>query len=139
MFKTFLNRRAFLIGGATSLTLPSLAYAQDGPDDVALILVGASWCAVCKQAAPMLAVFADRFQLPVLVASADEKPIAPFERFVPAAGHAIAASVNRFPTTMIYSGQADQLVYAVEGYRNATWYLGQLRAGVVQAGGKRNG
>lgn len=128
-----LNRRDLIIGAGAALSMPSLALAQDKATSVALIMVGASWCPVCKQAAPMLAVFAERFGVPVLLASADERPIAPFETYVPLAGHPIAGAIARFPTTVIYSNHVNQLVASIEGYRNARWYLGQLRAGTAQA------
>lgn len=132
--KQLLNRRSLLLGiGAGLLSAPSLARAQAETQSVALIMVGASWCPVCKQAAPMLAVFAERYGVPVMVVSHDDKPIAPFETYVPANQHPIAGAIERFPTTLIYSNYVDQLVVSIEGYRNPRWYLGQLRNGTAQA------
>ena len=134
MYARRLNRRSVILGaGAGFLSTPSLGRAQAETQSVALIMVGASWCPVCKQAAPMLAVFAERYGVPVMVVSHDNKPIAPFETYVPANEHPIAGAIERFPTTLIYSNYVDQLVVSIEGYRNPRWYLGQLRNGTAQA------
>lgn len=133
-YKRLLNRRTVILGaGAGLLCAPSLARAQAETQSVALIMVGASWCPVCKQAAPMLAVFAERYGVPVMVVSHDDKQIAPFETYVSANQHPIAGAIERFPTTLIYSNYVNELVVSIEGYRNPRWYLGQLRNGTAQA------
>lgn len=123
MFKTRFNRRQVLLSlsglidaGTATARVPSTG----------IIFAGASWCPVCKQAAPILAVFSARHGLPVLVASADERPIPPFETLVPLGGHPIAGSVAVYPTTFIYNGTSDALIGRIEGYRDPTWYMGTL-------------
>jgi hypothetical protein len=81
----------------------------------------------------MLAVFAERYGVPVMVVSHDEKPIAPFETYVDPNDHPIASAIERWPTTLIYSNYVNELVVSIEGYRNPRWYLGQLRNGTAQA------
>jgi thiol-disulfide isomerase/thioredoxin len=99
---------------------------------IAFIFVGASWCPVCHQAAPMLALFSRRTGVPVLVASQDGRPIAPFERFVPSAEHPIAMSVKLLPTTLVYSNKTENLIASIEGYRNSRSYFNQLKAAFDQ-------
>lgn len=115
-----LSRRAFVAGLAGHLGTNPLS-AQT--TQTGLILIGASWCPVCKQAAPILAGFAQANGLPVLVASADERPIPPFQSLVPLSGHPLAEDVKVYPTTCIYSAHENTLVGYVEGYRNPQWYL----------------
>src|SRR6056300_298967 len=97
MFKTRLNRRQVLTGLSGLVLAPPLA-AQVSVTGI--IFAGASWCPVCKKAAPVLAAISERFGVPVLVASADERPIPPFPNLVPLAGHPLARSVAAYPTTL---------------------------------------
>lgn len=125
----FFNRRAFIIGAASSLASPAVAKENE----IGFILVGASWCPVCKVAAPMLAVLAENSGIPVLVASQDSRPIPPFEKFTPIADHPLVASVQRYPTTFVFSSKANALVGGVEGYRSPTWYVSNLKAVIREA------
>ena len=130
MFKTRFNRRQILLG------LPGLILA--GPaaartPETGIILAGASWCPACKQAAPILAAFAERDGLPVLVASADERPIPPFPEIVPLNHHPMGETVSVYPTTLIYSAARDAVIGSVEGYRNSTWYLSAITTFVRQS------
>lgn len=131
MFKTRFNRRQILLG------LPTLAFA--GPAAAArtpttgIIFAGASWCPACKQAAPILAAFAGRHGLPVIVASADARPISPFPDIVPLNHHPMGESVSVYPTTLIYNATRDALIGQVEGYRNPTWYLGAITSLIRQS------
>ena len=99
---------------------------SEGARATGIIFVGASWCPVCKQAAPMLNVFAQRHGIPVIVASHDGRPIEPFATFVDGRTHPIAGPVRAFPTTFVYSAITDDVVGGFEGYRNPQWFLGQL-------------
>ena len=125
----FFSRRAFLIGAASGLAAPAFATENE----IGFILVGASWCPVCKVAAPMLAVLAENSGIPVLVASQDSRPIPPFANFTPIADHPLVASVERYPTTFVFSSKAGTLVGGVEGYRNPTWYVSNLKAVIREA------
>ena len=118
----YLNRRNVLAGMASLIASPSFATNQQ----VGLIFVGASWCAVCKQAAPILALFCERQGIEVLVASADNRPIAPFPEFIPSKDNAIAAQINRYPTTLVFSVSEQRVVGLIEGYRNPSWYLSKI-------------
>ena len=130
MFKTHFNRRQILTA------LPSLALAGSGyaqTPGTGLIFAGASWCPVCKKAAPILAAFAERHSLPVLVASADARPIPPFPDIVPLNHHPMGETVSVYPTTLIYHATQDAVIGSVEGYRNATWYLSAITTFVRQS------
>lgn len=128
-----MNRRAFLSLFATTPALFAAPPLTARTPSTGLIFVGASWCPVCHQAAPMLAAFSQAHGVPVIVASEDARPIPPFPDVVPAAGHPIAATVEAFPTTFVYSSAADQVVAAILGFNNATWYLGEVRRAVLHA------
>lgn len=134
-----MDRRMFLqVASGTAVTLlGSAAVAQTTRTGV--ILIGASWCSVCKKAAPMLARYAEVRGLPVLVASADLRPIAPFPGFVDPRGHPLAQGVERFPTTLVYSaGDASNpsgVIGAFEGYGSPQNFIGQLDALVRQSEG----
>ena len=135
-----LSRRRFCLGIAALAGSPvSMASAGDAQAldwvnaKVAIIFVGASWCAVCKEAAPMLALLAETRGLAVLVASADARPIAPFENFVPIGEHPIAAGVERYPTTFIFSSVTQGIVGAFEGFRSASVYVRTISTLVDQA------
>ena len=123
MFKTHFNRRQILLG-LPCLPIAGSAKAQDPATGV--IFAGASWCPVCKQAAPILAAFSAGHGLPVIVASADARPIPPFETLVPLGGHRLESAVSVYPTTLVYSAKRDDVIGRIEGYRNPTWYLGRL-------------
>lgn len=126
-----MNRRHFLslVSAGTLLPQPVLS-ATSG---FGIIFVGASWCPVCKQAAPVLALYAQQSGLPVLVASKDGRPIAPFPEFVESSQHPIAMHYSALPTTLVFSRAAGRPVYAFEGYRDPRWYLLKLARGLRAA------
>ncbi|RYG89907.1 thioredoxin [Loktanella sp. IMCC34160] len=130
-----LSRRTFLTSAlALAGSSHSRASAEGAPTTgVGIIMVGASWCPVCKQAAPILALFAEQRGLPVLVATEDARPIPPFPAFVPAMGHPVAATVTAYPTTFVYSGVAGGIVGGFEGYGDPARYIGRLTALIEQA------
>ena len=80
----------------------------------------------------MLARYAEVRGLPVLVASADLRPIAPFPGFVDPRGHPLARGVERFPTTLVYSAGDDAnpsgIVGAFEGYGSPQSFISRLDA-----------
>lgn len=125
-----MKRRRFLQmgGGLCATMLGAEAVAQT--QRTGIILIGASWCSVCKHAAPMLAQYAETYGLPVLVASADLKPIAPFPAYVDPVGHPLARGIDRFPTTLVFSASAERnpsgIVGSFEGYGSAGAYLNRL-------------
>lgn len=134
-----MDRRMFLqlAGGSIATLLGSEALAQT--TRTGIILIGASWCSVCKKAAPMLARYAELRGLPVLVASADLRPIAPFPGFVDPRGHPLARGVERFPTTLVYSAgdthNPNGIVGVFEGYGSPQSYIARLDALVRQSEG----
>lgn len=130
MFKTRFNRRQVLTG-LSGLMLAPPTEAQVSATGI--IFAGASWCPVCKKAAPVLAALSERFDLPVIVASADERPIPPFPNLVPLAGHPLAAAVAAYPTTFIYNSKRNAVIGSIEGYRDPTWYLGAVTAFIRQS------
>ena len=134
-----MDRRMFLqvASGMAVTLLGSAAAAQTMRTGV--ILIGASWCSVCKKAAPMLAAYAEVRGLPVLVASADLRPIAPFPAFVDPRGHPLARGVERFPTTLVYSAGDEAtpsgVIGAFEGYGSPQNFISRLDALVRQSEG----
>ena len=129
-----LTRRALLLAAPASVVFTRSAMAQS-TSATGLVLVGASWCPVCKQAAPMLALFAERHAIPVIVASHDQRPIEPFAHFVDGRTHPLAAGVTAYPTTFVFSSVADGVVGGIEGYRDPQWYFTNLLALVRAAEG----
>ena len=129
------TRREILTSALAAVALPLGAANAQTSDlgSTALILVGASWCPVCKQAAPVLALLAERRGLPVLVASADARPIAPFPSFVPLERHPIAGAIERYPTTLVFSSRVQTVVGGFEGYRDPAHYITQLSGLLEQA------
>lgn len=129
-----IHRRRVLTGALALAGFPYSKASAEGAEarqgNAAIILVGASWCPVCKQAAPILALFAETRGLPVLVASADARPIPPFPAFVAAEGHPVAAGVSAYPTTFVFSASDNAVVGGFEGYRDPGHYVTQL-AGLV--------
>ena len=116
---TLFNRRGFILGGAaTLLPLPALALENTG-----VILVGASWCSFCKQAAPLLKLLSEQGDFPVLVASYDSKPIPPFPDMVPSSSNPLTADIVSFPVTMVYSSAQNRVMGRVDGFRNPRWYM----------------
>ncbi len=116
---TLFNRRSFILGGAsTLLPMPALALENTG-----VILVGASWCSFCKQAAPLLKLLSDQGGFPVLVASYDSKPIPPFPDMVPSQSNPLTRDIVSFPVTLVYSSSENRVVGRVDGYRNPRWYM----------------
>lgn len=130
MFKTHLNRRQILVGFSALFTANT---GKARVTSTGIIFAGASWCPVCKKAAPILAAISERFEVPVVVASADERPIPPFAGVVPLFGHPIAKTVSAYPTTFIYNANQDAVIGSIEGYRDPTWYLAALRSFIRQS------
>lgn len=134
-----MNRRVLLklAGSAAVSLMGSAVNAQT--QRTGIILIGASWCSVCKKAAPMLALYAEVRGLPVLVASADLRPIAPFPAFVDPRGHPLAQGVARFPTTLVYAAGDDAtpsgIVGTFEGYGSPQNFITQLDTLVRQSEG----
>lgn len=123
MSKTSLTRRAFIATGIAAL-LNGPAYSQS--ESTGFILVGASWCPVCHRAAPVLYGVAQQLQVPVLVASADNRPIRPFPNFVDASEHPVAREITKYPTTLLFASQTGGIVGMIEGYREPKFYMAQL-------------
>lgn len=132
---SLISRRTIVLGGLAGL-LGSKAGANPAPS-TGIIFVGASWCPVCKRAAPICKVFADRHGLSVLVASQDARPIEPFSHFVDARDHPISMGVRALPTTLVYLSTADSVIGGFEGYRTPQYYLSSLLQLVRQAEGVR--
>ena len=134
------SRRKFALmtlaatGAARGVLVGDVAQAQTDLG-VGIIFVGASWCPACKNAAPVLAAIASSTGIPVIVASHDARPIAPFTEFVDARSHSVARQITRFPHTSIYSSVADHIVAEIIGYKNAGHYANQLRLGILKARG----
>jgi len=127
--KTHLNRREVLVGGAAMLLpLPALAIENAG-----VILVGASWCSVCKQAAPILALLSEQGQFPVLVASHDARPIPPFPDVVSSLENPLTSDITTFPVTLVYSAAQNAVAGRVDGFRNPKWYMRAVASMINQA------
>ena len=129
-----MNRRGFVTGASAALAW-AVARPALATGDVGFILIGASWCGICKRAAPVLAALAQPAGLPVLVVTEDGRPIAPFPSAIGLDGHPLGARVRKYPTTLIYSGRSDTVVDEVIGYRNARDYAARIARGVRLAEG----
>ena len=130
-----INRRNLLAGAGAAALVPALVRANGTSIETrtGIILVGAGWCPVCKQAAPILALIAQQRDLPVLVATEDNRPIPPFPNCVPSEGNRIAAPVTAYPTTFVYSAALGDIVGGFEGYRNQAWYAQSLLTLITRA------
>lgn len=133
-----MRRRGFLTGSLSMLATPAISRTtQDtgvGPG-VGVIFIGASWCAYCKSAAPVLAAVTQPAGIPVLVASHDARPIPPFMDVQDARAHPVAAAITTFPTTLIYARQKDTITAEITGYRSARHYALSLREALLGAAG----
>jgi thiol-disulfide isomerase/thioredoxin len=127
MLKTTCNRRFAVSGILGAAALPNTLWARS--EGARLIFVGASWCPACKQAAPTLALFAQTHNVPVLVVSSDNRPIAPFSAFT--AGDDLPFPVAQFvlPTTIILPADKTRSPSKIEGFKNMRWFLANLTAG----------
>lgn len=132
-----MNRRAFLFASLAAPVAPRFATAQGTPG-VGIIFIGASWCAFCKSAAPVLAAMTQPAGIPVLVASHDARPIPPFSEVVDARTHPVASQIVELPTTLIYSQTAGTVTGQVSGYRNAAHYAQSVRAAVLATQGRES-
>lgn len=126
-----LKRRDFLVLIAMGVfATPTIGQAQtphmERPLDVGLIFVGASWCPQCHMAAPLVRIAALNNDLPLLVASADDKAIPPFEHFAPASTHPIARQVKAYPSLLIWSSAENRIVARVDGIRTPRRYIARL-------------
>lgn len=133
MSKTILNRRAFIIGLA-SAGFCTPAFAQTS--NTGFIFVGASWCNFCHRAAPVLSMVAARYDIPVIVASHDNRPIEPFPKFMNAKDNAMSAGITRFPTTLVYSRSDNAVVAQIDGYREPQAYMVQLISAIEAVEGR---
>lgn len=117
-----------LLAFSANPALPARAASDEQTPASALgiILVGASWCPWCHGAAEQLHIATQQWGWPVLIASIDQTPIPPFESFIEAAEHPLAAGIIRLPTTLIVAPRADRIVSAFEGYRGPVPYLSRI-------------
>ncbi len=128
-----MRRRSFILAAIASLS-PCPSFAARNPyGSVGVILIGASWCPVCKSAAPVLAALTEPAGIPVLVASHDGRPIAPFPTMVDAANHPLSAGVDALPTTLIYSKERDTIIAQIVGYKNARHYAQSVSVAIKAA------
>ena len=124
-----LNRRFFLASGASlasTLLRPSYCIAASSSVPLGFIFVGTRTCPLCKNAAPVIALFCERMEIECLYATPDEAPMMPFREYVEARGHPLMASVKYYPTTLLYSKKAEEVIAQVEGFKSAQFYVDQL-------------
>lgn len=121
--KINLTRRSFIVGTLAAM-FGAPAFATS--DKTGFIFVGASWCPICHRAAPVLKRVSEQLEVPVLVASGDNRPISPFETFVDAREHELAKVIEKYPTTLLFSAQTQGLVGMIEGYKDPKRYIAQL-------------
>jgi len=123
-----MNRRHFIIGLATSaLSGQTLSAEEYQKPNIGLIFIGSSWCIYCKAAAQTLNAAAEPVGLPILVASQDGKPIPPFNDFVLAEGHPLAANVVKIPTLLFVHIPTQTIFGKLEGFKNARQYLTKVK------------
>ena len=126
-----INRRKFIVGTGT-FAIASKAWGQPQVR-LGIILVGVSWCPYCKNAAAILIHAGPALDIPVLVVSKDNKPIAPFETFISGDNHPIAEQIVTVPTTLFYQPDEDRIVDLIEGFRNPRSYIARLKSAVKTA------
>jgi len=126
-----INRRTFIAGTGT-FAIASKAWGQPQVR-LGIILVGLSWCPYCKNAAALLYHAIPPLGIPVLIASKDNKPIAPYTEFEPASQHPIADQITRVPTTLFYQPDEERLVDMIEGFRNPHYYLARVKSVIREA------
>ncbi|QEP30424.1 conjugal transfer protein TraF [Pukyongiella litopenaei] len=130
-----MKRRAFIAAAAAMAGTGQAVAAPAGSEPgVGVIFVGASWCAFCKSAAPVLAAVTQPAGIAVLVASKDGRPIPPFADVVDAGSHPLAQQITELPTTLIYSQARGGVTGTIRGYRNARHYAQLVAAGLRGAG-----
>lgn len=137
-----INRRKFIVGTGTFAIAPkawgqpqvrAVPRAQTVPQvRLGIILVGLSWCPYCKNAAALLHASTPRLGIPVLIASKDNRAIAPYTEFEPASKHPIADQITKVPTTLFYQPDEERLVDMIEGFRDPRNYLARINS-VVKA------
>jgi len=116
-----MNRRDFFVGaGALVLSTEAQAVPQVR---LGIILVGLSWCPYCKNAAALLYHSTPPLGISVLIASKDNRLIAPYTEFVSASQHPIADQITRVPTTLFYQPDEERLVDMIEGFKDPRGYL----------------
>lgn len=125
-----INRRKFIVG-SSALVIASRVHAEPQVR-LGIILVGVSWCPYCKNAAALLYHSTPELGIPVLVASKDNRPIAPYMEFEPASQHPIADQITKVPTTLFYLPDEERLVDMIEGFRDPRRYLARVTS-VVKA------
>jgi len=126
MHTSILTRRRVLIGSASLITGLAFVPAMAAESKTGVIMVGASWCPYCKAAAEQLYVATFQWGWPVLIASLDNRAIAPFDHFFPSQDHVLTRDVARLPTTLIVAPSHDRIIAAFEGFDGPLRYLGQL-------------
>ena len=137
-----IDRRLFL-GGSLALipALPGMAAAQPKLQ-IGLILVAASWCPVCKVAAPVIEKLAAHNELPILVVSKDNRPIPPFTDFVQSSGHPIADQIVAVPALLFFAPAEAQIVARLDGFKDTRTYIRKFKTtliSLVEAGYARVG
>ena len=129
-----MNRRTFVSGAlAVGITGEAAQAVSPSSSAIGLILVGASWCPFCKSASRTLYAGTRTVGVPVLVASNDGKKIPPFEDFVDAREHPLAAKIQSLPTLLFVHIPSQQVIAQIEGFRNPRQYLTDIRNLLVKA------
>ena len=130
-----------LSGAGASVLMPKTVLAQSNELGLGIIIIVASWCSVCHQAAPILKVFEEQNGIPVLMASMDGRPVSPYLTAEDARLHPVASKFQTVPTTLLYSAAANDVVGQIQGFRSARGYITQLKQMVLSAielGGNNN-
>lgn len=125
-----ITKRKFLTTGTAAFMTPALAQAQyyvPTRPEVGIIFIAASWCAYCKAAAPVLDRLARNSDIPVMVVSTDNQPIAPFPEFIHDPQHPMVVADQRVPRTALYNATRDEITGMIEGYRGPGNYARNLQ------------
>lgn len=133
-------RRRFILRGLSVSVLAMPLSAQDQAEAIGIIMVGASWCPYCKDAAVQLHRAAYEWNWPVLIASLDDQPIPPFADYIPSHGHPLTRDVRHLPTTLVVVPARNEILAAFEGFSGPGPFLAQIATAIESAqGGPRHG
>lgn len=129
-----MNRRDFvsICSVAALMGSTTLASARGGPG-IGLIFVGAGSCPYCPIIAPVLWNLAQEVNIPIMLASMDRNPVAPFMEFQDGLSHPLTRDFADVPHILIWNAKYDQVTHKVSGFRNPRHFFQLLASAMKQA------
>ena len=127
-----LNRRLFCLGVPGSLMFLSTS-ALASPARLGLIFVAQSSCPYCQALSPILKRLEDEAGIEVLVASMDQRPLAPFVGFEDGTQHPLTSHFRDVPHVMVFSANVGEVTHVVSGLRNMRHFALRLSRALREA------